>query len=273
MNERDLTRELESWLAEQAPALDDRTLYRTIAQIPSVPQRRRWWPFRWFPFGIGATRSASPSGPRPERRSTSMFTATRVAAGIAVVALTGSLAFAAGWSDSTNVVPVPAAVTEEPEATPDGIHVSGTIKYHLASVPPPDVGRTTDGPDGSSLYRDAWFKTTWESDDPRFVGTGEQTSNSNTYPSDTAEGVAVGWGTQFMENDEGSWTARGSDFGVVIGDVEESVIPVWFDGAGAYEDMSALLIQTDREMANGHYEWDFEGWVVPGDAHLEDLLE
>ena len=107
MNERDLDQKLESWLAEPVPPLDDHALYQTIDRIPSVPQRRRWWPFRWFPLGLGATRSARPAGPRPEGRSTSMLTPTRIAAGVAILALSGSLALFIAWPEPATVVSPP----------------------------------------------------------------------------------------------------------------------------------------------------------------------
>lgn len=272
MNERDVTRELEQWLSEPAPTLDDHTLFQTIDRLPSVPQRRRWWPFRWFPLGIGATRSAKSAAPHPERRSASMFTATRVAATVAILALSGSLALYAILPESEVSVVAPAAVTEEPEASPDGIHVSGRVDFlEFSSDPPPDYGVTTEDDDGRATYRDARFETVWTADDPRFVGSGEHTSHSNTYPLNESDAVTVGWGTQSLATEEGGWNARPGDFGVIVD--AESVIPLWFEGEGAYEGMSALLIQHVQPKQRGGWFLTFEGWVVPGDAHFEDALE
>ena len=200
-----------------------------------------------------------------------MFTATRVAAGVAIVALGGSLAIASVWQAADNPVLTPAAVTEDPATELDGVHVSGLVGFKLYD-PVPDMGVTTEQPDGSEIYRDAWFETVWTSDDPRFSGTGEYTSNSNTYPTAMTEDVTVGWGTQSLTTEEGgTWTARAETFGLILGD--ESLIPIWFDGSGAYEGLSAMLIQQVEQLDNGQYRFNFDGWVVPGDAHFEDARE
>ena len=116
--EHDTTRVVEAWLAEPEPPLDDRLIDQTIDRLPHAPQRRRWWPFRWFPLGIGATRSTDSSGPRPQGRYRSMFTATRVAAVVAIVALGGSLALVAGpLGSSPDIAPVPGAAS--PSASPE----------------------------------------------------------------------------------------------------------------------------------------------------------
>mgnify|MGYP001818820768 CR=1 FL=1 len=270
MNERELQHELESWLADPVPPLDERTLYQAIDRIPSVPQRRRWWPFSWFPFGIGATRSARPSGPRPKRRSLSMLTATRIAAAVVVVALSGALALVAVLPQGDSAPPMPAAVTDAPEPTPDGVHVSGTVGFVIVGGPAPNLGVTITEPDGSERYRDAWFETVWTSDDPRFNGTGEYSAHSNSYPTALGEPVTVGWGTQTLATEEGAWTARPA-FGLIHG--EESIIPLWFDGEGAYEGLSAMIVQQVETLPTGNYRFTFDGWVVPGDAHFEDALE
>ena len=200
-----------------------------------------------------------------------MFTATRVAAGVAIVALGGSLALASLWPTDDGLVLTPAAVTEDPATEPDGVHVSGRVGFKLFD-PAPSMGVTTEQPDGSEIYRGAWFETVWKSDDPRLTGTGEYTSNSNTYPTATTDDVIVGWGTQSLTTEEGgTWTSRAGTFGVIVGD--ESLIPIWLDGSGAYEGMSAMLIQRVEALDNGHYRFNFEGWVVPGGAHFEDALE
>ena len=85
-SERPLDRHLNDWLNRSLEELPDGpelpSTIRTdvLSRLPGTPQRRRWWPFRWFPFGLGATRSADREGPHSEGRSRSMFNATRVAA-------------------------------------------------------------------------------------------------------------------------------------------------------------------------------------------------
>lgn len=198
-----------------------------------------------------------------------MFTATRVAAAVAIVALSGSLALVSVWPEPEAAVLTPAAVTEEPEGAPDGVHVSGLVGFKIMSDPPPNMGVTTTESDGSERYRDARFETVWTSDDPRFNGVGEYTSNSNTYPTELDDPVTVGWGTQSLTTDEGTWTAHPA-FGLIHG--EESIIPLMFEGGGAYEGMSAMIIQQVETLDSGNYRFRWEGWIVPGDAHFEDAM-
>ena len=270
--ERDTTRLLEAWLAEPEPPLDDHVIDTAIDGLSDTPQRRRWWPFRWFPLGIGATRSAGPAGPHGEERNRSMFTATRVAAGVAVLALAGSLAMIAGPLQSPPEPAVPAALSPSP-APADGIHVSGRIDFLVMSDPPPDFGETVQESDGSTSYRDARFETRWTANDARFVGAGEYTGNSNSYALDESKGIRVGWGTHTIDTDVGTWTSRRPG-ALGIGTETESVYPVWFEGSGDYEGLSAFLLQEIQAIeGSNHTYMTFEGWVVPGDRHFEDVLE
>ena len=133
-------------------------------------------------------------------------------------------------------------------------------------------GTTTEEADGSSSYRDAYFQTRWTAGDPRFEGRGEYTANSNTYAIGLPQELTVGWGTQTLTTDEGTWTSRSGSFAIVDGD--ESVIPIWFEGGGAYDGMSAFLLQQIHETPDIEQAYfTFEGWIVPGDRHFDEAIE
>ena len=198
-----------------------------------------------------------------------MFTATRVAAGVAVLALTGSLALIAG-----PLAPAPMSpAAESPSAVPvpnEAQHFTGQMGFLIQSDPPPQFGDWETLPDGSEIMRDAWFATTWTSSDDRFAGSGEYTGESITYPTVDGPGVRVLRTHLAFSNEGGSWASRPDTMGIWA---DDAVIPVWFDGAEGYEGLSALVFATAIEYPNGHARLDFEGWIVPGDRHFDDALE
>ncbi len=266
--EHDTTRAVEAWLAEPQPPLDDRVIDQTIDRLPGLRQRRRWWPFRWFPFGIGATRSTDSSGPHPNGRSKSMFNATRVAAAVAILALTGSLALVAGpFGSSPDIVPVPGAAS--PSASPeagDGTYFTGIMRFGYGMPVAPVVGD-----DGVTRSRDGAYEVAWESTDPRFSGTGDHTSNGNVYQTDSGNEVTVGWGTQTLENETGAWRSAGPGSGVNA--VTSSRFHQWFTGEGDFDGLSAYVVYEIEQPQTPPYYWDYEGWIVPGDAHLTEMFE
>ena len=270
--EHDTTRVVEAWLAEPEPPFDDRLIDQTIDRLAGLRQRRRWWPFRWFPLGIGATRSTDSSGPRPQGRSTSMFTATRVAAVVAIVALGGSLALVAGpLGPSADNAPVPGAAASSPSPSPgasDGTYFTGIMRFGYG----PDVaGASTVGDDGVTRFRDESFEVAWESTDPRFSGTGETTNNSNVYRTDSGDEVTAGWGTSTLENEAGVWRSAGPGSGVNA--VTSSRFHQWFTGEGDFDGLSAYVVYEIEQPQTPPYYWDYEGWIVPGDAHLTEMSE
>jgi len=211
-----------------------------------------------------------------------MFNAIRIFAIGAIVALGGSLALVAGPLGQTDPAVMPGAATPSasPEAS-DEVYFTGTMSF-----PNPwngDAGETETGADGIDRNRGAAMETKWTSSDPRFSGSGSLTTNYNDYLAESGEVIRVGWGTQELANDIGGWQSIGSGAGVVrdplgavdLGAVEEngSRIAGWFDGVEGYEGQSALVVFTIRELASGGYLWDYEGWIVPGDAHLTEMSE
>jgi hypothetical protein len=266
--EREVTRAIEAWLAEPEPPLDDHVIDTAIDRLPHTPQRRRWWPFRWFPFGIGATRSTNSSGPRPYRRSSSMLTATRSAAVIAILALSGSLALVAGpLGSSPDTAPAPGAVTPSPSpASSDGTYFTGTMRYGYGMP-----NASTVGDDGVARFRDVTFEVAWESTDPRFSGSGETTNNSNVYRTDSGDEVTAGWGTQTLKNEAGVWRSAGPGSGVNAN--TSSRFHQWFSGEGDFEGLTAYVVYDIQQPQDPPYYWDYEGWIVPGDAHLTEMYE
>ena len=262
--ERDTTRLLESWLAEPEPPLDDHVIDEAIARLPHTPQRRRWWPLRWFPLGIGATRSAVPLGPRSTERKRTMVTATRVAAGVTVLALTGSLALIAGPLQGPTEPPPPAAVSPPPAST-EGWVATGAMR-----LGPGTFGETVPVDDRTEMRGSSWA-TTWTSDDPRLAGDGTFVVNTNTYQTDDGSEVSAGWSELTIENENGSWSSHVPASGVGVSDFGRSAF--WFDGAGGYEGLSAFVLQTLAWNVAGAPYYEFEAWIVPGDAHLSQMIE
>jgi hypothetical protein len=206
-----------------------------------------------------------------------MFGSTRTAATIAVIALSSSLALMAGPLRST---PAPAGAPAEPSPSPvveasDGVYFTGAMRF-VNNELGGNWGTTETGADGIERNRGAGSDVVWDTSDPRFTGGGEYTSNHNDYLTESGMVVRVGWGTQRLDNEEGAWRSVGSGAGVVIDpagtiDEQDAAITGWFDGEGAYEGMSALVLYTIEQSAYGAPVWNLQGWIVPGDAHLEEV--
>jgi parallel beta-helix repeat protein len=86
--DRQVERALRDWLQASVSALPDGTELpvpvrdQIVHQLPTTPQRRRWWTDRWSTRGRGAVRSDDVPGDRENRRSHRMFGfATLLAAG------------------------------------------------------------------------------------------------------------------------------------------------------------------------------------------------
>ena len=102
-----------------------------------------------------------------------MFTATRTAAVIAILAVGGSLALVAGpLGPSPDTAPAPGAVTPSPSpVSSDGTYFTGTMRFGM-----PIAWGSTVVDDGVTRFRDERFQVAWESTDARFSGSGETTS-------------------------------------------------------------------------------------------------
>jgi hypothetical protein len=205
-----------------------------------------------------------------------MFTATRVAAVVAIVALGGSLALVAGpLGPSADTAPVPGAATSSPSPSPGAIdetYFTGVMTVGLEGV----EGTTEVGPDDVIRNRGGQYDAEWWSTDPRFSGPGDYTGNTNDYKTGSDGVVSVGWGTMSVETEDGTWHSATPVGGVVRRPIATEIdtrIPVWFVGDGAYEGMTALVVYTIVPSTYPPFRWNYEGWIVPGDAHLTEMVE
>ena len=101
----DLEHRLDSWMQEDATLPDD--LREVLAKLPETPQRRHRW---------------SPTFADLKWRTRTMFSATRVAAFVAIFALGGSLAIYGGaltpTTDQAAVPSASSATAEDPAQSP-----------------------------------------------------------------------------------------------------------------------------------------------------------
>ena len=200
-----------------------------------------------------------------------MFDATRVAAAISIIALTGMLAMVAaplGGGPDDAITPgaqASPAATASSEPVDEG-YVTGTMRFGSGTS-----GINRFGPEGIDRNRGTEYSTIWSSEDPRFTGVGDYTGNTNTYTDEAGDKISVGWGTMSLANDEGSWRSVGVNPGVVRD--ADSHIAGWFVGEGAYAGQTALIVHTIDLEAGPPWRWDFEAWIVPGDAHIVEAQE
>ena len=255
MSKRNLVREpddgrIAQWLDERQRRLPppDRgaVLGRALQQLPDTPQRRRWWRPRWLPFGFGATRSSALSKPRVEGRTTVMFSATRVAALVAIVALGGSLALVAGPLGPD------AAGPDVPAIEAPGLEAASTFSgsTYVAIV---ESGEevTIDGVD-HMLGQVGQSTNLLEVDDPRLAGKQTFTQSAADYG-----GFGPTWGQMRIEDDDGAWV--GDLSGVWHGG--SSDLSGWLMGEGAYQ---GLLQYIDFETSGATVE--FSGAIYPAET-------
>ena len=194
-----------------------------------------------------------------------MFTATRVAAGVAILALSGSLALVAGPLTPERAT-MPLASAESPSSVQAmGGHTTGTMRLGVGTY-----GETTAG-DAWTERRGSDWSTIWTSDDSRLSGHGSFAVDTNTYLATDGTEFAAGWAELTLENEDGSWSSLAPAAGVGMGDFGQSSF--WFDGAGGYEGLSAFLVQDLAWNPVGAPYYEFEAWIVPGDAHLTQMFE
>ena len=257
MTQPRLTREpedgrIERWFTERERRLPppDRAavLGGALKRLPQTPQRRRWRLLRWLPFGIGATRSSVPAEPRAEGRTHMMFSATRLAALVAVLAVGGSLALVAGPLAPPAEAPVvPGAEAPGPEAAAPfngsgGVKVNKEGEKTTIDGVPHLLGQVTEMP--ARLI---------EVDDPRVSGTQTYTQYAADYG-----GFGPSWGTFRIEDGAGAW----------VGEVSGIHVPSsghfsgWLTGEGAYE---GLVLYYRGDHGQG-FNVTFSGVIYPAAA-------
>jgi hypothetical protein len=247
--DRPLGPRLRDWLDDSIEELPEgRELPSSIrsdvlTRLPSTHQRRGWWPFRWFPFGIGATRSADAKEPRPQGRFKSMFNATRVAAAVAILALGGSLAIIAGPPASGPVAPPGATSSDAPQQSVPAFPVTGTAEIVILAP-----GDNTD-----SLLRNRVGGTVrTEMNDPRVSGDGRFLHHADDYGL-----VGLEWGTYRVENEDGAWQGPVSGFYGFY----ETRTSGWLAGEGAYEGLTYYI---ESVIDHSTSMMEINGMVFPG---------
>ncbi len=154
-----------------------------------------------------------------------MFTATRIAAAVTIVAV-GSLALVAGPlgpSPDPALVPAAEAPSPSPSSEP-AVRVEGWSQLTQTEAGVEDHS----GPVGR--LRGLELRTRDAMSDPRVSGVGHVIIDADDY------GAEIGpeWGTLRLENDEGAWQGPVSGFHSSA----DSHMAGWLQGEGAYAGLS-----------------------------------
>lgn len=171
----DLEQRLDSWMQEDATLPDD--LREVLAKLPQTPQRRHRWSFTLADLTW---------------RTRIMFTATRVAATIAIFAVGASLAIIVGPLGPTSEVLTgqQADVSPQPPAIVSG--ASSSIRVE-------DMGAVATDGDVPTVH-DNITDVAIEANDPRVSGNYHLTQDAQDHG-----GMGPMWGTMRVENEDGAW--------------------------------------------------------------------
>jgi len=179
-----------------------------------------------------------------------MFTATRIAAAVTIVAV-GSLTLVAGpLGPSSNPALVPAAAA--PSLSPSNelaVRVEGWSQLTQTEAGVEDYSGSVGRLRGLELRtRDAMS-------DPRVSGVGHVIIDADDYGAETGPE----WGTFRLENDEGAWQGPVSGFHSSA----DSHVAGWLQGEGAYAGLSYYYeIVLDHD---GYASAAVTGIIYPGD--------
>jgi len=171
----DLEQRLDDWMQEDAALPDD--LREVIAKLPETPQRRH----RWSPTLADVT-----------WRTRTMFSATRVAATIAIFALGASVTLIAGPLGPASE-PAPGSSAADPLEPP--VVVSGQSQRLFVRNPGEEVLES-----GVPTLQGQLSVVELEMDDERVSGPYRLTQHAQNQG-----GMGPMWGTMRVENDEGAW--------------------------------------------------------------------
>ncbi len=256
--DRTLGRDLSDWLEHSIEELPDRSELPSpirsdvLSRLSGTPQRRRWWPFRWFPFGIGATRSADAKDPRPEGRSKSMFTVARIVAAMAILALVSGLAVVAVPTPEGRA-PLPGASMHDIDPADFG-GFTGTMKCRQG-----EYGTTSPTDWGSVVEGETYSHCPVEVGDHRFTGNMYSVHDYYKYA-----GLPT-WGVRnvsaVLTNDDGYWVST-TDWGYQQPEDGTMAYAMQWRGRGAYEGLSALTILSQDAWG---LNMDLEGIIFPGE--------
>jgi len=262
--DREAAEVVRSWMKEETE-LDDSGIHRVLARLPDTPQRRhRWlWPFEWRPFGSGATRSADPREAPASGRFMHMFTATRVAAITAVVALGGSLLLIAG-----PLGPAPSVGPPGAEAPPDPMAPASFTGSVVAWDEPGSADETVELPDRVIDRWTARFTNTMT--DPRVTGSGKAAEYLEAIVGESGATYLSHSSSGYLENDGGAWAMSCTGAGDK-GASSEGIITCWYVGEGGYDGLAAFAQLATDDIDSGF--WDVKGWIFPGDPPPPQVFE
>jgi hypothetical protein len=170
-----------------------------------------------------------------------MFTATRIAASVAILALAGSLALVIGPRESDPMTPGAPADSSATDVA--AFPVTGT-----AGIKVLENGEDT----GDHLRNRLGSNIQMEMSDPRVSGEVRFLHHADDYGR-----VGVEWGTYRLENDEGAWQGPVSGF---YGP-RETRTSGWLAGEGAYEGLTYYL---ESVIDHGTLIMTINGMVYPG---------
>jgi hypothetical protein len=206
MNQHHLEARLRSAIHTEADEADPGALHERVRSIPDTvePQPQRWW----HGLSSGASRGAGLDGARV-KGGTTMFSAVRVAAVVAALAL--GTTFAINTISEPTGGPTPGAVADA-----EWLGVTGSGRFQIDTRNGGVFGRQAMSDDRVSgdVY------TTWEAE-----------SGANE------EGDWTMWGATRITNEQGTW--EGEYAGFIEPDGQRNAMG-WFEGSGAYEGLSYL---------------------------------
>ena len=255
--DRSLGHDLQAWFEETVAELPDGDELPidlrsdVLTRLSNTPQRRRWWPRIRFRPGSRATRSARPEEPPAERRTRSMFSAIRIAAGVAAFTLVASLALVAGPLTQTPVGPGAEAQAIDPDAFGG---FSGTMLCGSGGY-----GSTTLTDWGSSTVGETVPRCAIEASDPRISG--NNYSVHDYYRFDFAPPYGVRRFASVITNEDGSWISTDA-WGYQQPEDGTMFYAGRFRGTDAYEGLSALFVLSQDTFG---LRFDVEGVIFPGD--------
>lgn len=225
MNEPDLETRLRGAIHAEADEADPGALHERVRSIPDTvePRPRRWW----HGPSSGASRGAGLDGAKV-KGGTRMFSAVRVAAVVAALAV--GTTFAINTISEPRDRPAPGAVADA-----EWLGVSGSGQLKLDSI-------------GRGLWG------TQEMSDERVSGSVYVTWDVQSGDGDDPDGMM--WGATRITNDQGTW--EGEYAGFIEPDGQRNSMG-WFEGSGAYEGLTYV------QHVHGHLgDHSITGLVYPG---------
>ena len=238
---RDLGPDFRSWLRDVPEAPADLPA-RTVAQTRHTRQRRRWL---WFLPGPKPTAEADQNQDRDERAAPmieptggtrTMFSATKMVAIAAAIALYGAVMLAGSLNQPPDA-PVPGAPAFEPgEITP----ISGTLRV----LGQDNAGMITRYDWGETVEGEQWTVRI-TTDDPRFSGVNTGYHNLYAVGPDSID-LRTYNGRFFTK--EGSWLTTGRGYqNPLTGGIQYQEYAI---GEGALEGLSAITSCGQEQFSN-----------------------